>query len=148
MDKRRELEELTGTFLKAMHLSLQVEASERDDSYRVDLQGPDAYLMLERQGSVLEALQLVLSKVAEVKLGLEKRLVVDCDGYRQGRDQELVDMARAAAEKVRKSGQPLELALMNPYERRLVHVALSEEPGVATESQGDGFLKRILISPA
>lgn len=147
MDKRLELQELTGTFLKAMKLSLEMEVTEQGDSFHVDLRGPDSYLLRERQGSVLEALQLLLAKVAETRLGLDKRVVVDCDGYRQGRDQQIVDLALSAADKVRRSGQPVELAPMNPYERRLVHLAIADEPGVATESQGDGFLKRILITP-
>ncbi|HET9481347.1 MAG TPA: R3H domain-containing nucleic acid-binding protein, partial [Candidatus Polarisedimenticolia bacterium] len=103
---------------------------------------------LERKGSVLEAFQLLLSKVVESRHGLEKRLVLDCDGYRRGRDKDLVEAALRAAETVRRSGEPMELDPMNPYERRLVHLALAEEKGVATESQGDGFLKRILITPA
>jgi spoIIIJ-associated protein len=148
MDKRHELEELTGTFLQAMKLSLEMEVTERDDSFHVDLRGPDSYLLRERQGSVLEALQLLLAKVAETRLGVEKRVVVDSEGFRQGRDQQIIDLALSAADKVRRSGQPVELAPMNPYERRLVHVAIADEQGVATESQGDGFLKRILITPA
>ena len=148
MDKPREIEALTRTFLEAMGLSLEPRVTEHEDRYLVELSGPDAYLMRERQGSVLEALQLIMGKVAEVKLELDKRLVIDCDGFKQGRDQQLIDLALSAAEKVRRSGQPLELSPMNPYERRIVHVALSSEPGVATESQGDGFIKRILITPA
>jgi len=148
MDKPHELRELTETFLRAMKLSLEMEVSEQDDCYRIDLHGADSYLLRERQGNVLEALQILLAKVAETRLGLEKRVVVDCEGFRQGRDQELIDLALAAADKVRRSGQPVELAPMNPYERRLVHLAIADEAGVATESQGDGFLKRILITPA
>ena len=148
MDKQHELRELTETFLRAMKLSLEMEVSEQDDSYRIDLRGADSYLLQERQGNVLEALQILLGKVAETRLGLDKRVVVDCEGFRQGRDQELIDLALSAADKVRRSGQPVELAPMNPYERRLVHLAIADEAGVATESQGDGFLKRILITPA
>jgi spoIIIJ-associated protein len=148
MDRPRDIEELTRTFLDAMKLSLDLRVSEQEDRYLVELSGPDAYLMRERQGSVLEALQLILGKVAEVRLSLDKRLVVDCDGYKQGRDQELIDLALSAAEKVRKTGRPLELSPMNPYERRIVHLALASEPGVATESQGDGFIKRVLVTPA
>jgi|SRR5688572_17983326 len=148
MDKQHELRELTETFLRAMKLSLDMEVSEQDDCYRIDLRGADSYLLQERQGNVLEALQILLAKVAETRLGLDKRVVVDCEGFRQGRDQELIDLALSAADKVRRSGQPVELAPMNPYERRLVHLAIADEAGVATESQGDGFLKRILITPA
>ncbi|HKY31523.1 MAG TPA: R3H domain-containing nucleic acid-binding protein [Candidatus Polarisedimenticolia bacterium] len=148
MDRRHDIEELARRFLDAMKLSLTASVTEEPDSFQVDLGGPDAYLLLERKGGVLDALQLVMGKVAEARLQLDKRLVVDCEGYRKGRDAELVQIALSAADKVRKLRQPMELAPMNPYERRLVHLALAEQEGVASASQGDGFLKRILITPA
>lgn len=148
MDRPREVERLTQTFLEAMGLSLTPTVSEQEDSIQIDLSGPDSYLLLERKGSVLEAMQLLLGKVAESELGAGKRVVVDCDGYRREREQALIDEALQVAEKVRRLGAPIELEPLNPYERRLVHLAISEEPGVASESQGDGFLKRIVISPA
>lgn len=147
-DRLREVEELMGTFLKAMNLSLVPTLSEDEDSIRVELDGADSFLMLERRGSVLDALQLLVGKVAESRLGLKKRLVVDCQGFRQGREQELVQNALRVAEKVRALGQPMELAPMNSYERRLIHLALAEEQGVTSRSDGDGFTKRIIISPA
>lgn len=148
MDRLSDVEELVLTFLQAMDMSLTATVTEEKDCLRVDLEGPDSFLLLERKGSLLDALQLILSKVAARKLELEKRLVVDCEGHRRGCEQELVETAVRTAERVRELGQCLELEPMNPYERRLVHLALQEEPGVATESQGDGFLKRIIISPA
>ncbi len=148
MDRLSELEGLVQTFLEAMNLSLTHTCSEDEDCIRVDLEGPDSYLLLERRASALDALQLILGKVASRRLDLEKRLVVDCEGHRRGYEQRLVETAVRTAEKVRQIGECLELEPMNPYERRLVHIALQKEPGVASESHGDGFLKRILISPA
>jgi len=148
MDRHQEIQKLTTTFISAMGLTLSSAVTETEDTFRVDLTGPDAYLLLERKGAALEALQLILGKVAERQLDLDKRLVVDCDGYRQGRDKELIEIARRAAEKVRRLRQPLGLAPMNPYERRLVHLALGEEQGVTTHSEGDGFMKSIIVSPA
>ncbi len=148
MDRRHEVEELARTFLETMKLSLTATVTESDDRVEIDLTGPDAYLMLERKGAVLESLQLLIGKVAETRLGLEKKLVVDCEGYRRGREDRLVSMALAAAETVRKTRRPLELDPLNSYERRIVHLALAEQPGVTTRSEGDGFVKRIVVSPA
>lgn len=146
-DKRRELEQLTRTFLEAMRLQLTPTLSEMDDSFRIDLEGTDADLLLERRASTLESLQFILGKVAERRLDLDKRVILDCAGYRRARDHELAQIAAHAAEKVRKLGEPLDLSPMNPYERRLVHLALREEQGVESVSQGEGFLKRIRILP-
>ena len=148
MDAPSDLEQIVRTFIEKMHLALTAAISEDDDTVRVDLTGPDAYLLLERQGSVLDALQLLMGKVAESRLGLDKRFVVDCEGYRRKIEDDLVQSAMRAAEQVRKLGQPVELEPMNPYERRLIHVALQKVPGVSTESQGDGFIKKIIVSPA
>jgi len=148
MHLQTELEEIVRTFIEKLNLSLTPVISEDDDTVRVDLTGPDSYLLLERRGSVLDALQLLMGKVAEARLRLEKRFVVDCEGYRRKIEDDLVQTALRAAEQVRKLGEPMELEPMNPYERRLIHVALQKEPGVSSESQGDGFIKRIIISPA
>jgi spoIIIJ-associated protein len=146
MDRLHELQDLARSFLEAMGIKLTVSAVADPDNDRLELEGPDAWLMLEKKGAGLDALQLLVSKVAEKKFGPERRVVVDCQGHRRGRDQEIENVARAAAEKVRRTSQPVELEPMNPYERRLVHLALSDA-GVETSSVGDGFIKRVRISP-
>jgi len=147
MGRQQQIEELTKTFLTAMNLSLSATVTEAEDHVRVDLDGPDAYLMLERKASVLDAFQLLLGKVAEARAGLDTRLVVDCGGYRREQEEQLVQLALQTAEKAKRTGQPYELDPLNPYERRLVHLALKDEDGVSSHSIGDGFLKRIVISP-
>lgn len=148
MDSRREVEEITHLFLEAMNLSLTPTISETEDRIQIDLSGPDAYLLLERKGSVMEALQLLLAKVAESRTGLTKRIVLDCDGYRGGRDNELAELATRIAAQVRNTSQPVEMEPLNSYERRIVHLTLANEPGVSSHSEGDGFLKRIIVSPS
>lgn len=145
MDRQPELEALAQNFITSLGLEISMVVSEQDDSVRVELQGPDAPLLTDQEGAVLDALQLLMGKVAEAQLGLQKRLVVDCDGFRQSKESELVALAREVAQEVRETGQPLEIGPYNSYERRLIHLALKEEAGVTTESLGDGFSKRILI---
>jgi len=147
MDRRQDIEELARTFLSAMGLSLEIAVDEQEDHYRLDLEGSDAYLLLEKKGAGLEAFQLLLAKVADKKLGLDKRLVVDCEGHRRSREEEIVQLALRAADKARKSGQPIHLDPMNSYERRLVHLALAEVAGVESHSQGEGHLKTVVVIP-
>jgi spoIIIJ-associated protein len=73
--------------------------------------------------------------------------VLDCEGYRGGRDHELAELAVSIAEKVRKTRQAVEMDPLNSYERRIIHLTLADEPGVSSHSEGDGFLKRIIVSP-
>ena len=76
-----------------------------------------------------------------------KRIHLDSAGFRKIREDEVVEIARRTAEQVRARGEESLLSPLNPYERRIVHLALSEVEGVATRSVGDGFLKRIAIYP-
>ena len=77
---------------------------------------------------------------------LAHRVFIDALGYRKGKDIELRQMAKLLAEKVRQSGLDQQIGPLNPYERRLVHMAVAEVPGVTTESVGDAFSKTVLIS--
>jgi spoIIIJ-associated protein len=147
MDRLHELESLAQGLLESLGLKLTATATADQDNDRLELDGADAWLMVEKKGAALDAFQLIVAKVAERKYGPERRVMVDCQGHRRGRDQEIEKIARAAAEKVRSTARPLELDPMNPYERRLVHLALSDFSGVATSSVGEGFIKRVRISP-
>ena len=80
------------------------------------------------------------------QLGDDNRIVVDCNGFRKEKDLELKQMARFMAEKARSSGMPQEMGPLNPYERRIVHLAIAEDPGVTSESIGDAFMKTVIIS--
>ena len=78
-------------------------------------------------------------------VGREKRIFVDALEYRKGKDIELRKMAKFLAQKARDSGIDQQLGPLNPYERRIVHMAVAEVPGVTTESIGDAFSKTVLI---
>jgi spoIIIJ-associated protein len=79
-------------------------------------------------------------------LGEDRRVFVDALEYRKGKDIELRRMAKYLAEKAKQTGLEQQLGPLNPYERRLVHMAVAEVPGVATESIGDAFTKTVMIS--
>jgi spoIIIJ-associated protein len=71
---------------------------------------------------------------------------VDALEYRKGKDIEMRNMAKFLAGKVKESGMDQQMGPLNPYERRIVHMAVAEVPGVTTESVGDAFSKTVLIS--
>ena len=72
---------------------------------------------------------------------------MDSDGFRRRREDRVREMALEAAEGVKATGEAKLLPPMNPYERRLVHLTVKEIPGVTTESQGEGFIKQVLVKP-
>jgi spoIIIJ-associated protein len=94
----------------------------------------------------LKALQHIVDSAFTRDIRDERRVFVDALGYRKGKDIELRQMAKLLAEKVKQSGADQQLGPLNPYERRLVHMAVAEVPGVTTESVGDAFSKTVFIS--
>ena len=97
-------------------------------------------------GEGLQALQHIVDSAFGRTLPDEKRVFVDALEYRKGKDTELRQMAKFLAEKAKQSGADQQLGPLNPYERRIVHLAVSEIAGVTTESVGDAFSKTVLIS--
>jgi spoIIIJ-associated protein len=110
------------------------------------LTGEEAELLVRHRGEPLKALQHVVDMAFGRTVGDEKRIFVDALEYRKGKDIELRRMAKLLAEKAKTSGLDQQLGPLNPYERRLVHMAVAEVPGVTTESVGDAFSKTVMIS--
>jgi spoIIIJ-associated protein len=94
----------------------------------------------------LQALQHLVATSFRRQLGDDNRVIVDCNGFRKEKDLELKQMARYLAEKARSSGMPQEMGPLNPYDRRIVHLAIAEDPGSTSESIGDAFMKTVIIS--
>jgi spoIIIJ-associated protein len=130
----------------AMGLDLKAEAEEMPDGIRINLTGEDGSLLIRRQGEVLAALQHVVAAVFRNDQDERRRLVVDCQGYRKSKDAELKQMATFLAEKAKSSGLAQEIGPLNPYERRIVHLAVADVESVSSESIGDAFEKTVIIA--
>lgn len=125
-------------------LDVTVRGGEEEGAVLVDLTGEDRDLVVQNRAEVLEVFQYLLNRI----FGGPSRIVVDCDGYRARKEAELREIALRVSERVRRTGEEEELGLMNPYERRIVHLAVAETEGVTTESEGNGLMKRVVILPA
>lgn len=142
-------DEITGfvqsvTDRMGLHLTASIE--EMPDGLRVNLDGEDGNVLIRKQGEALAALQHIVSSVYRHETIEGRRLVVDCLGYRKGKDAELRQMALFLGEKARTTGLAQEIGPLNPYERRIVHLAVSEIEGISSESIGDAFEKTVIIS--
>ena len=142
----REIVEFLNQVTAAMGVSTSASVEETETGPRINIEGEGADLLLWHRGEALKALQHVVDMAFGRRLGEEQRVFLDCLEYRKGKDLELRQMARFLAKKARETGADQELGPLNPYERRLVHMAAAEEPGVATESVGDAHLKTVIIS--
>lgn len=114
----------------------------------VDLDGRDKEILLERNAEVLKAIEHVAFRALRLESAHHEKIHLDCGGYRALRFEELRMTARVAAERVQTSGQPFRLNPMSSRERRIVHLALKDVPGVRTESVGMGEERQVVIHPA
>ncbi len=120
-------------------LELTYQVKKRADIILVIFDGPDKTMLLRNDGSLLLAIQHVLNKISPIKVQ------VDCEFYRKRKEKKLKEYAQRVARQVADSGREEILDLMNPYERRIIHIVANETPGVTSESLGEGFLKKVKI---
>jgi spoIIIJ-associated protein len=129
-----------------MGLELVPSIEETQEGTRINLEGEDGGVLVRRGGEGLQALQHVVATAFRKQLGDDNRIVIDCNGFRKDKDAELRQMARFIADKARSTSVPQEMGPLNPYERRIVHLAIAEDPSVTSESIGDAFMKTVIIA--
>lgn len=134
------------------HLAgLRVQATQvvsLEDGLVINLEGPDDGKVTAHGGRALLAMQHLLPRLLFSELGRAVHCRLDCGDFHVARGERLAEIAHKAAERVRSGGRSWLLEPMAPDERRLVHLALAEEPDVETESVGEGFLKRVRVARA
>ena len=146
MSLTTEIAEFLQHVVAAMGMTLSPTIEETPDGTRINLEGEDGGVLVRREGEGLQALQHLTATAFRRQLGDDQRIVVDCNGFRKDKDLELKQMARFNAEKAKSSGASQEMGPLNPYERRIVHLAIAEDPGATSESIGDAFMKTVIIS--
>ena len=142
----KQIAHFVHSVVNAMGVALAVTIEESPEGTRINLEGEDGGVLIRRGGEGLQALQHVVATAFRRQLGDDTRVVVDCNGFRRDKDAEIKQMARYMAEKARSSGMAQEMGPLNPYERRIVHIAIAEDPTVSSESIGDAFMKTVIIS--
>ena len=131
--------------------NLGIEASfsleKRQEAVLVRIETSTQGILIGYHGRTLSALQRILSLIVYRRLGEWLKIVLDVDNYRQKREETLKRIALSAAKKVKFSGQEQELPPMSSSERRIIHLALSGDPEITTESRGEGKERRVVIKP-
>jgi spoIIIJ-associated protein len=147
MSLTTEIADFVQNVVSAMGLTLTPTIEETpDEGTRINLEGEDGGILVRRGGEALQALQHVVATAFRRQLGDDNRIVIDCNGFRRDKDAELRQMAKYMAEKARSTGAPQEMGPLNPYERRIVHLAIAEDSNVTSESIGDAFMKTVIIT--
>ncbi len=144
-DLNTRMIEFVTSVTTAMGLSAEVSVHPIDDGTRVTIDGDDCEVLVRRKAAGLDALQHLVN-AAFRREHPQGHIVVDCLDYRKGKDAELRETAKVLAERARETGEPQEIGPLNPYQRRIVHLAIAEDPTVSSESIGDAFMKTVVIS--
>src|SRR5689334_18678149 len=144
-----EPKETLEKILSLLGFSTTVEAHEMEDGLLLDVKTEDSGRLIGRQGQTLADLQYITNRLLFQQDPSTPKVTVDVSGYRAQARDALVKKAKDAAEKVRRWGDVVELEPLNAFDRRIVHQALKDDPGVETHSvEVDGTEKKaILLRP-
>jgi spoIIIJ-associated protein len=148
--------EVLQELLRRMELSAQVTVGEyslgaEQPQTIFDVTTPnerDSGLLIGRRGETLQDLQFMLNLLVSRRLHRWPYLLVDVEHYRRRRDASLRDLARRMADRVSHAQEPITLEPMSSYERRIIHIALRDDPLVVTQSTGEGDNRKVVIYPA
>jgi spoIIIJ-associated protein len=138
--------EFLRSIIETASLSLNVSVEDSDEDCRLNIDGEDADLLISQGGELLEALQHLVNQAFIQELPRGQRVICDAQSFRATREAELRAMAKHAAERVRSTGAPFMFGPMTANERRLIHLTLSDEPDLLTESVGEGQARKLKVS--
>ena len=133
----------------AEHMSVECEitAVEHPDSVDINITGKDTGALIGYRGDVLDSIQFLASLILNEKGGKYKRLHLNCENYREKREEILKGLAAKLADKAVRTGRRVRLEPMNPAERRIIHAALQGNKEVDTSSEGEDPRRYVVITP-
>lgn len=113
----------------------------------LDITGDDLAVLIGRHGRTLDSIQFLVSSIVRKQMGYRFPVVVDIEGYKNRQRERLESIANNAARKAVAQSKNISLQPMSPYERRIVHMKLKDNPDVTTESEGTGQHRHIVVIP-
>jgi len=142
----RTLREWFERLFELSGLELDARVEEADEKFLVRLYGADAKRLLGKHGELLDSIQIIANKTVIVR-STQKTVELDAGEFREKRIEDLERQAKEIADQVREDDKERALPSMSPVERRIVHLALRDDEDVETYSRGDGFYKRVVVTP-
>lgn len=139
--------EILENILQRFGADAQVESSEDDECITLNISGDGSGILIGRKGQTLDAFQYLVNKIVHRSPRHMKRVVVDAEGYRQRRRETLIDLAKRLSEKAKTRGAPVSTSPLNPFERRIIHLALQDDAEFTTKSNGEGMFRKVVIFP-
>ena len=145
-DGERTVEFLEGLF-KLLKITACTELVSEEEKVEINVTAANTTSIIGKHGAMLDAIQTLAGAVANTGREEYKRVVVDCENYRENREATLKKLAESLAQKAIRMGKKIKLEPMNPYERRIIHACLSEREGVSTQSEGKEPNRYIVVVP-
>ena len=131
--------------LSAAGFLVEIRRQASEEEMVFELIGDDVEPLLANRGDGLSGLEVLTGRIASKRLGRPVHPRLDAEGFRAHQKESLEELALRTAEEAKRTRHPQLLPPLSPGERRLVHLALAEDPEVETESEGEGFLKRVAV---
>jgi len=148
LEERVEIaKELMMGLLERMEMDTVVEGFLREGDVYLEVSGDKRGILIGKHGHTLESLQFLINRMVNKRLKEPVRVILDINDYRKRRADNLKKMAVRLGEKVKTVGHGLTIGPFNAHDRRIIHIALKEDPLLRTESLGEGETKRIKILP-
>ena len=116
-------------------------------SITLNVEGDDLGILIGRRGQTLSCLQYLVRLIVGHQTEAWLPIIIDVEGYKQRRCNALQDLALRMAEQVKQKREPFTMEPMSAFDRRIIHLALADHPGVITESSGEGEARRVVIRP-
>ena len=133
--------------LKAMNMEVEIALDiDEDGSLSINMSGPNMGILIGKRGQTLDSLQYLANRVANKHQSGYVRVKLDTENYRARREETLKHLAKNIAHKVKRNRRPVALEPMNPYERRIIHSALQNDPYVTTHSEGEEPYRKVVVT--
>lgn len=143
---QKTVDELFG--LMSVTAKAEVSFDKKQEAFIVNIEAGDMTgLLIGKKGETLTSLQTVLALMLKQKTGDWMRVIVNVGDWREKEEDYLKSLAESTAARAKESGEPQNLYNLKPWQRRIIHMYLSEESGVTTESMGEGEERYLVVKP-
>ncbi|GAK48819.1 hypothetical protein U14_00027 [Candidatus Moduliflexus flocculans] len=132
--------------LKHLEIEYTVDANLQDDQIHLNIHCENENFLIGKHGTTLDAVQYLVNRIANKDAKDKIQVVLDTSDYRENRNQRLEKIAQRLSKRVKMTGKSASTPPMNPHDRRVIHLALQDDPAITTLSRGTGFMRKIVVT--
>lgn len=145
-EAKKDVEEFLKIFIQKLEKRLEYSVKLEKNEILVNINGEDCGSLIGYRGETLNAMQTIISSIANKKVKERIKVILDIQNYREKREKNLIELAEKVSKTVLRNGKNITLEPMSPYERKIIHSALQENNKIETYSIGEGDNRRVVIA--